>query len=134
MEEKESSSSLSGQPSRSTNSIVSFARVVVASKTFDWIITGVILLQALVLAFEATPELHSFGEEGELLEAMLFNLVQTLVITVFIVEAAFRLTANIQSRKGISETVGIALTLRSLSSHLCHLQASSQRQLGSSDC
>lgn len=94
MEEKESSPSLSGQPSRPTNSIVSFARVAVASKTFDWIITGVILLQALVLAFEATPELHSFGKEGELLEAMLFNLVQTLVITVFIVEAAFRLTAQ----------------------------------------
>ena len=94
MKEKESSPSLSGRPSRSTNSIVSFARVAVASKTFDWIITGVILLQALVLAFEATPELHSFGEEGELLEAMLFNLVQTLVITVFIVEAAFRLTAQ----------------------------------------
>jgi hypothetical protein len=76
MEEKESSSSLSGQPSRSTNSIVSFARVVVTSKTFDWIITAVILLQALVLAFEATPELHSFGKEGELLEARLFNFVQ----------------------------------------------------------
>ena len=94
MEEKESSPSLSGRSSRPTNSIVSFARVAVASKTFDWIITGVILLQALVLAFEATPELHSFGKEGELLEAMLFNLVQTLVITVFIVEAAFRLIAQ----------------------------------------
>ena len=75
MEEKESSS-LSGQPSRSTNSIVCFARVVVTSKTFDWIITAVIFLQALVLAFEATPELHSFGKEGELLEARLFNFVQ----------------------------------------------------------
>jgi voltage-gated sodium channel len=94
MEEKESSPSLSGQPSRSTNSIVSFARVVVANKTFDWIITGVILLQALVLALEATPELHSFGKEVELLEARLFNFVQTLVVTVFIVEAAFRLTAR----------------------------------------
>jgi hypothetical protein len=61
MEEKESSPSLSGQSSRSTNSIVSFARVVAANKTFDWIITGVILLQALVLALEATPELDSFG-------------------------------------------------------------------------
>jgi voltage-gated sodium channel len=94
MEEKESSPSLSGQPSRSTNSIVSLARVVVANKTFDWIITGVILLQALVLALEATPELHSFGREAELLEATLFNLVQTLVVTVFIVEAAFRLAAQ----------------------------------------
>src|ERR687895_2021774 len=94
MEEKESSPSLSGQPSRPRNSIVSFARVVVANKTFDWIITGVILLQALVLALEATPELHSFGNEVELLEARLFNFVQTLVVTVFIVEAAFRLTAQ----------------------------------------
>jgi voltage-gated sodium channel len=83
LEEKESSSSsLSGQPSRSTNSIVSFARVAVTNKTFDWIITAVILLQALVLAFEATPELHSFGKEEELLEARLFNFVQSLVVTV----------------------------------------------------
>ena len=94
MEEKESSSSLSGQPSRSTNSIVSFARVVVTNKTFDWIITAVIFLQALVLAFEATPELHSFGKEEELLEARLFNFVESLVVTVFIVEAAFKLTAQ----------------------------------------
>ena len=74
MKEKESSPSLSGQPSRSTNSIVCFSRVAVASKTFDWIITAVILLQALVLAFEATPELHSFGEEGELLGSNVIQL------------------------------------------------------------
>jgi voltage-gated sodium channel len=68
MEEKEKSSPLSGQPGDSTNSIVSLAQVVVASKTFDWIITGVILLQAIVLALEATPQMHSFSREGELLE------------------------------------------------------------------
>ncbi len=38
--------------------------------------------------------MHSFGNEVELLEAGLFNFVQTLVVTVFIVEAAFRLTAQ----------------------------------------
>jgi voltage-gated sodium channel len=96
MEEKEtssSSSSPSGQPSRSSNSIVRFAQVVVASKTFDWVITGVILLQAIVLAIEATPDMHSFGKEGEILEARIFSLTQALVVSVFIVEAAFRLTA-----------------------------------------
>jgi voltage-gated sodium channel len=93
MEENESSS-LSGQPSTSTNSIVSLARAVVASKTFDWIITGIILLQALVLALEATPSMHSFGKEGELLEAKVFSLVQDLVIAVFIFEAAMRLTSQ----------------------------------------
>lgn len=61
MEEKESSPSLSGQPTRSTNNIISIARVVVANKRFDWIITGVILLQAIVLALKATPDMHSFG-------------------------------------------------------------------------
>lgn len=57
MEEKESLPSQSGQPSRSRNSIVSLTLVVVANKTYDWIITGVILLQALVLALEATPDI-----------------------------------------------------------------------------
>jgi voltage-gated sodium channel len=93
MEEKESSPSLSGKPTRSTNRIVSLARAVVANKTFDWVITGVILLQALVLALEATPYMHSFGREGELIEARIFGLIQTLVVTVFIVEATLRLAA-----------------------------------------
>jgi voltage-gated sodium channel len=94
MEEKEKSSPLSGQSGGSTNSIVSLAQVVVASKTFDWIITGVILLQAIVLALEATPQMHSFGREGELLEAMIFSLTHALVVTVFIIEATLRLTAR----------------------------------------
>jgi voltage-gated sodium channel len=95
MEEKEttSSSPLSGEPSKSTNSIVTFAQVVVADKRFDWIITGVILLQAIVLAIEANPELHPYSREGELLESRLFNSTQTLVVSVFIIEAALRLTA-----------------------------------------
>jgi hypothetical protein len=88
MKEKETSSSspLSGQSGRSTNSIVSLAQVIVANKTFDWIITtAVILLQAIVLALEATPDMHSFGKEGELVEARIFSLIHTLVVTVFIV-------------------------------------------------
>ena len=95
MEHKQtSSSSLPGQPGGSKNSIVSLAQSIVVSKTFDWIITAVILLQAVVLALEATPAMHSFGKEGELLEAKLFSLVHTLVVAVFIVEAALRLTAR----------------------------------------
>jgi hypothetical protein len=95
MEEKEiSSSSVSGQSSRSTNSLVGLAQVIVANKAFDWMITGVILLQAMVLALEATPDLHYFGREGELTEARIFTLIHNLVIAVFIVEAALRLCAR----------------------------------------
>jgi voltage-gated sodium channel len=94
MEEKErSSSSLSGKSTRSTNSLVKFAQVVVANKTFDWIITGVILLQAIVLALEATPELYSSGGEWKIAETELFFMTNNIVIAVFIVEAALRLTA-----------------------------------------
>jgi voltage-gated sodium channel len=94
MEEKErSSSSLSGKYTRSTNSLVKFAQVVVANKTFDWIITGVILLQAIVLALEATPELYSSGGEWKIAETELFFMTNNIVIAVFIVEAALRLTA-----------------------------------------
>ena len=94
MEEKErSSSSLSGKPTRSTNSLVKFAQVVVANKTFDWIITGVILLQAIVLALEATPELYSSGREWKIAETELFFMTNNIVIAVFIVEAVLRLTA-----------------------------------------
>jgi voltage-gated sodium channel len=95
MEEKErSSSSLSGKSTRSTNSLVKFAQVVVANKTFDWVITGVILLQAIVLALEATPELYSSGREWEIAETELFFMTHNIVIGVFIVEAALRLTAH----------------------------------------
>jgi voltage-gated sodium channel len=95
MEEKKSSSrSLSGQLPRSTNSLVRFAQVAVANKAFDLVITAVILLQAAALALEATPELHSFSREGELVEASIFSTIQTLVVAVFVIEAALRLTAH----------------------------------------
>ena len=95
MEEKETSSrSLSGQLPGSTNSLVRFAQVAVANKAFDLVITAVILLQAAALALEATPELHSFSREGELVEASIFTTIQTLVVAAFVIEAALRLTAH----------------------------------------
>ena len=87
MEEKISSSE------RGKSRIVDFAGRIVSSNTFDWIITGVILLQAFALAIEATPALLSMGKDMELFEAERFRLVQSLVISVFIVEAALRLIA-----------------------------------------
>ena len=95
MEEKETSSrSLSGQLPGSTNSLVRFAQVAVANKAFDLVITAVILLQAVALALEATPEMHSFSSEGELVEASIFSTIHTLVVVVFVIEAALRLTAH----------------------------------------
>jgi voltage-gated sodium channel len=101
MEKKKSSSSrgpLSGQSSLeekgSSSRVVGLARRIVASKTFDWVITGVILLQALALALEATPALISVGnKDDKLLEVGTFRLIQSLVVAVFIVEAALRLIA-----------------------------------------
>lgn len=95
MEEKETSSrSLSGELPGSTNSLVRFAQAAVANKAFDLVITAVILLQAVALALEATPEMHSFSREGELVEASIFSTIHTLVIVVFVIEAALRLTAH----------------------------------------
>ena len=87
MEEKISSSE------RGKSRIVDFAQRIVSSNTFDWIITGVILLQAFALAIEATPALLSMGKDIGLFEAETFRLIQSLVISVFIVEAALRLIA-----------------------------------------
>lgn len=95
MKEKEiSSSPPSGKSPRPTNILVNFAQAVVANKKFDWVITGVILLQILVLAFEATPELYSSGREWEIMENEIFILTHNIVIGVFIVEAALRLTSH----------------------------------------
>jgi voltage-gated sodium channel len=94
MEEKEISSSLSGEPASPLNSLVKFAQVAVANKKFDWIITGVILLQAVVLALEATPELLPFGKDWERVKSQLFILTHDLVIGVFMVEAALKLAAH----------------------------------------
>jgi voltage-gated sodium channel len=78
---------------RETNSIVHVIGVIVESKTFDWIITAVILLQAIVLVLEATPELHSLGRNWESLEGDIFITTHSLVVTAFIIEAALRLIA-----------------------------------------
>lgn len=84
-----------GQPSseKVTNKVVVLARGFVGSKMFDWIITGVIILQALALAIEATPAIYSLGKDYELLEVGTFSSIQSLVIAVFIVEAALRMIA-----------------------------------------
>src|ERR671932_49018 len=76
------------------NRIVSLAQGIVASSTFDWVITGVILLQALALALEATPAVISVGgKDDDLLEQGTFRLIQNIVVAVFIIEAALRLIA-----------------------------------------
>jgi voltage-gated sodium channel len=78
----------------STNRVVSLAQCIVASGTFDWIMTGVILLQALALALEATPIISVGGnDDNHLLEQRTFRLIQNMVVAVFIIEAALRLIA-----------------------------------------
>ena len=72
---------------RGTSRVVGLSKRIVSSNTFDWIITGVILLQAIALAIEATPAILSIGKDVELLEAGTFSIIQSLVIAVFIVEA-----------------------------------------------
>ena len=71
---------------RYTGIIVNSTQSIVSSDIFDWIVTGVILLQALVLAIEATPALLTVDRDDELLEAETFSLIQSLVVTVFIVK------------------------------------------------
>jgi voltage-gated sodium channel len=53
---------------RGPSRVVGLSQRIVSSNTFDWIITGVILLQALALAIEATPAILSIGKDVELLE------------------------------------------------------------------
>jgi voltage-gated sodium channel len=78
---------------RGPSRVVGLSKRIVSSNTFDWIITGVILLQAIALAIEATPAILSIAKDVELLEAETFSIIQSLVIAVFIVEAALRLIA-----------------------------------------
>lgn len=86
------SRSLPGQslsPEEGNNRVASIAQGIVTSKTFDWIITGIILLQALALAIEATPVVISgYGKDDDLLELRTFRLVQGVVVVVFIIEAS----------------------------------------------
>jgi voltage-gated sodium channel len=78
----------------SPNRVVSHVQGIVASSAFDWIVTGVILLQALALALEATPAVISAGGGSDnLLEQGTFRLIQNIVVAVFIIEAALRLIA-----------------------------------------
>jgi len=98
MEEKKASSPPQSEHSpseRGTGSAVGLLRAIVASKTFDLIITGVILLQAIALALEATPALFSVssGGDGNDHELEIFGTVHVLVVAVFIVEAVMRLAA-----------------------------------------
>lgn len=63
---------------------------IVASKPFDMVITAVILLQAIVLALEALPSVVPPDNTG-LHDA--FRAINSIVIGVFIVEAAIKLSA-----------------------------------------
>ncbi len=75
-------------------SIVGPMRTIVRSKTFDLIITGVILLQAIALALEATPGLFlvSSSDVGNhVLE--IFTIIHLLVVAIFISEAGMRFVA-----------------------------------------
>lgn len=97
MERKKRStgSPLTGQSAtnESTNRIASIAAEIVASRVFDWAITGVIFLQALTLAIESTPAILPSDKEGKLVITAIFGFIQSLVIDVFITEAALRLIA-----------------------------------------
>jgi voltage-gated sodium channel len=98
MEEKKASSppqSGHSPSERGTGSVVGLLRAIVASKTFDSIITGVILLQAIALALEATPALFSIssGGDGNDHELEIFGTIHVLVVAIFIVEAGMRLVA-----------------------------------------
>lgn len=96
MEEKPSSSQ-SKLPSERAGGTVGLLRAIVASRTFDFAITGVIFLQAVALALEATPILFSVnnGERtaAENAAARIFGIIHTAVVVVFIIEAGMRLGA-----------------------------------------
>jgi voltage-gated sodium channel len=86
-------SSFSSSARKDRNRIIDLAQGFVGSKMFDWIITGVIILQAIALAVEATPFINSAGQYYHLIEVGTFSLIQSLVIAVFIVEAMLRMIA-----------------------------------------
>lgn len=98
MEKKKPSSSLFRPPpvssERETGYIVGISRAIVGGKIFDWVITAVILLQAVVLVFEATPEFRFSEGEWKSVEAKIIVTTHSLVVIVFIAEAALRLIAE----------------------------------------
>jgi voltage-gated sodium channel len=83
MEEK----STRAEPGRA----ISLVRSVVASRAFDWGITGVILLQAAALAVEATPELYMLGDRRAVVQ--MTSAIHTAVVGIFIVEAGMRIAS-----------------------------------------
>ena len=92
-----------------TSIIVNSAQSIVSSDIFDWIVTGVILLQALVLAIEATPALLTVHRDDELLRAETLSFNWQICShhrfhrqSCF--ETSFQLTQNLT---GILETLGI---------------------------
>lgn len=77
-------------------------RAIVTSKAFDLAITGVIILQAIVLAIEATPSViplgggnndNNNGADDQATITAIFGTVHVLVVGVFIVEAGMRMAA-----------------------------------------
>lgn len=87
-------------------------RTIVASRVFDLVITGVIILQAIVLALEATPSLVIFLSDGNdnnnddnysgiaggavagpAAISAAFGAIHAVVVSVFIVEAGMRMAA-----------------------------------------
>jgi voltage-gated sodium channel len=96
--EHSTSRSQSGQSVSSKGGMIRVANIaqgIVIGKAFDWVITGVILLQALALAIEATPIFISAnGKDDALLDQGTFRLIQGMVVAVFIIEATLRLIAE----------------------------------------
>ena len=88
-------SPLTGQSTTvsSTNRIAFYAARIIASRAFDWTITGIILLQAVTLAIESTPGILPNDKQGKSVMTGIFAFIQSLVIDIFIVEAGLRLIA-----------------------------------------
>lgn len=81
------------QSYQNKNKVVNISQRIVSSNRFDWIITGVIIIQAIALALEATPHIISDDNSDRLLSLDLFNAIHNLVVGVFIIEATLRLVA-----------------------------------------
>jgi voltage-gated sodium channel len=90
-EKKEPPSRQQRSPDGKNSKLASVAGAIVASRSFDFAITGVILLQAIVLALEATPALFADSEATD--AAAIFGIVHNVVVVVFIIEAGIRLAA-----------------------------------------
>jgi voltage-gated sodium channel len=70
---------------------VTFLHDIVVSRAFDLVITGLILLQAITLAIEATPMILPDDDDRTL---EFFKTVNVIVVGVFVVEAAIKIAAQ----------------------------------------